>query len=44
MVIAGLSFLAGVILDNIIRARRELKLLAYLEQPAIDSRYRANTD
>jgi hypothetical protein len=44
MVIAFLSVLAGLILDNITRARRELKLLAYLDQPAIDSQPLANTD
>ena len=44
MVIACLSFLAGLILDNLTRAQRELKLLAYFEQPAINSRSMANTD
>ncbi len=42
MMIASLSILAGLILDNITRARRELKLLAYLEQPAIGSRNKTN--
>ena len=30
MICAGLSFLAGLILDNVVRGRQEVKRLAYL--------------
>jgi glycosyltransferase involved in cell wall biosynthesis len=34
MVLAALSFFAGLILDTVTRGRRELKMLAYLREPA----------
>ncbi len=44
MVIACLSILAGFILDNVTRGRRELKLLAYLAQAAPVDRRRPQAD
>jgi hypothetical protein len=38
MVLAFLTFFAGLILDTVTRGRREVKLLAYLGQRAIDDR------
>lgn len=38
MVVAVLSFAAGLILDTVTRGRREIKLLAYLGQQAVDDR------
>ncbi len=38
MVVAVLSFAAGLILDTVTRGRREIKLLAYLGHKAIDDR------
>lgn len=32
--LAALSFFAGLILDTVTRGRREMRLLAYLAQPA----------
>jgi glycosyltransferase involved in cell wall biosynthesis len=34
IIIAALSFMAGLILDNVVRGRRELRRLAYLRYPA----------
>ncbi len=34
MLLAALSFFSGVILDTVTRGRREMRLLAYLSQPA----------
>jgi len=34
MILAALSFFAGLILDTVVRGRREVKLLAYLSFPA----------
>jgi glycosyltransferase involved in cell wall biosynthesis len=38
MVVAVLSFLAGLILDTVTRGRREIKLLAYLGHKAVEDR------
>jgi glycosyltransferase involved in cell wall biosynthesis len=38
MVVAMLSFVAGLILDTVTRGRREMKLLAYLNHRAIEDR------
>lgn len=38
MIVAVLSFLAGLILDTVTRGRREIKLLAYLAQHGPESR------
>jgi hypothetical protein len=38
MVLAFLTFFAGLVLDTVTRGRREVKLLAYLGQRAIDDR------
>jgi hypothetical protein len=37
MILAVLSVSSGLVLDTVTRGRREMKLLAYLSQPAIDS-------
>ena len=37
-VVAVLSFFAGLILDTVVRGRREVKRLAYLAQPAPGAR------
>lgn len=34
MVLAAMSFVAGLVLDTVTRGRRELKMLAYLREPA----------
>lgn len=34
MILAALSFFAGLILATVTRGRREMKMLAYLQQPA----------
>jgi len=36
MIVAILSISSGLVLDTVTRGRREMKLLAYLSQPAID--------
>jgi hypothetical protein len=33
MICAALSFFAGLILDNVVRGRQEVKRLAYLSYP-----------
>ena len=38
MLAAFLCFAAGLILDTVTRGRREIKLLAYLGQPALEDR------
>lgn len=38
MVIAGLSFMCGLILDTVVRGRKEVKRLAYLAYPAPSTR------
>ena len=38
MVVAVLSFAAGLILDTVTRGRREIKLLAYLGHKAVEER------
>ena len=38
MVVAMLSFVAGLILDTVTRGRREIKLLAYLNHRSVDDR------
>jgi glycosyltransferase involved in cell wall biosynthesis len=38
MIVAMLSVSSGVVLDTVTRGRREMKLLAYLSQPAINKR------
>ena len=35
MIVAVLSVTSGLVLDTVTRGRREMKLLAYLSQPAI---------
>jgi len=35
MIVAVLSVSSGLVLDTVTRGRREMKLLAYLSQPAI---------
>jgi len=35
MIVAMLSISSGLVLDTVTRGRREMKLLAYLSQPAI---------
>ena len=35
MIVAALSISSGLVLDTVTRGRREMKLLAYLSQPAI---------
>jgi hypothetical protein len=37
MIVAVLSISSGLVLDTVTRGRREIKLLAYLSQPAIDN-------
>jgi hypothetical protein len=34
MILASLSFFAGLILDTVVRGRREVRRLAYLAHPA----------
>lgn len=41
MLLAFLSFIAGLILDTVTRGRREMKLLAYLAQPPLEERRKA---
>ena len=36
MIVAVLSVSSGLVLDTVTRGRREMKLLAYLSQPAIN--------
>jgi hypothetical protein len=36
MILAVLSVSSGLVLDTVTRGRREMKLLAYLAQPAIN--------
>jgi hypothetical protein len=36
MIVAILSVSSGLVLDTVTRGRREMKLLAYLAQPAIN--------
>ena len=36
MLLAALSMLAGLVMDSVTRGRREVKMLAYLREPAID--------
>ncbi|TAI61892.1 glycosyltransferase family 2 protein [Bradyrhizobium sp. Leo170] len=38
MIVAMLSVSSGLVLDTVTRGRREMKLLAYLSQPAIDKK------
>jgi hypothetical protein len=38
MLSAGLSLFAGLILDGLVHARREAKLLRYLALPAVGAR------
>ena len=38
MILAMLSLSSGLVLDTVTRGRREIKLLAYLAQPAIGTR------
>src|SRR5712691_8540147 len=40
MILAVLSISSGLVLDTVTRGRREIKLLAYLSQPAVDIRRR----
>src|SRR5467141_978816 len=40
MILAVLSVSSGLVLDTVTRGRREIKLLAYLSQPAVDIRWR----
>jgi glycosyltransferase involved in cell wall biosynthesis len=40
MILAVLSVSSGLVLDTVTRGRREIKLLAYLSQPAVDIRRR----
>jgi hypothetical protein len=37
MILAVLSVSSGLVLDTVTRGRREIKLLAYLSQPSINS-------
>jgi hypothetical protein len=36
MLLAALSLFAGIILDTVTRGRREVRLLAYLQQSSFD--------
>ena len=36
MIVAALSISSGLVLDTVTRGRREMKLLAYLSQPAVN--------
>ena len=38
MIVAILSISSGLVLDTVTRGRREIKLLAYLSQPAVGKR------
>jgi len=38
MIVAMLSVSSGLVLDTVTRGRREMKLLAYLSQPAINKK------
>ncbi len=40
MILAVLSVSSGLVLDTVTRGRREIKLLAYLSQPAVDIHWR----
>src|SRR6267154_3573361 len=40
MILAVLSISSGLVLDTVTRGRREIKLLAYLSQPAVDIHWR----
>jgi hypothetical protein len=36
--VAVLSFSSGLVLDTVTRGRREMKLIAYLSQPAVNKK------
>jgi hypothetical protein len=38
MIVAALSISSGLVLDTVTRGRREMKLLAYLNQPPVGKR------
>jgi hypothetical protein len=38
MILAVLSASSGLVLDTVTRGRREMKLLAYLAQPAVNKK------
>jgi glycosyltransferase involved in cell wall biosynthesis len=38
MIVAVLSFSSGLVLDTVTRGRREMKLIAYLSQPAVNKK------